>query len=155
MADKGQPSLAAVAIATGMLGLLAGYFLGQGSSIGLFDKSGHPNEVKKSWPNSYDVKVHADSSDEEGDDEHDGDDDEDEDGDGKELQAFEESNEEVKLVLAVRVDLGMGKGSPMALPFVHTSTYANRYQARSRHSVGTRHWLVTNISSAMPLQRRC
>ena len=109
MADKPPPSMAAVAIASGILGLVAGYFLGQGSSIGLFDNSGHPKDVKKSWPNSYDVKVHADSSDEEADDEREDEDDED-DGDGQGLNSFEGSTEEVKLVLAVRTDLGMTKG---------------------------------------------
>lgn len=106
MADKTQPSAAAVAIASGIFGLVIGYFIGSGSSIGLFDSSGNPNEAKKSWPNSYDVKVHADSSDEEADDEGD----EDEEGAGKELNSFADSTEEVKLVLAVRTDLGMTKG---------------------------------------------
>lgn len=105
MTDKPPPSLIAVAIASGLLGLLAGYFLGQGSSIGIFDSSGNPKEVKKSWPNSYDVKVHADSSDEADDEEDEADED-----DGKELKNFDDRNEEVKLVLAVRTDLGMTKG---------------------------------------------
>jgi len=104
MAEKAPPSLAAVAVSSLFLGLLAGYFLGQGSSIGIFGSSS-PGAAKKSWPNSYDVKVHADSSDEQADDE-----DEDEDGDGKELRDFRDSTEEVKLVLVVRTDLGMGKG---------------------------------------------
>lgn len=103
MAEKAPPSLAAVAVSSLFLGLLAGYFLGQGSSIGIFGSS-NPNEAKKSWPNSYDVKVHADSSDEQADDE------EEEDGDGKELRDFRDSTEAVKLVLVVRTDLGMGKG---------------------------------------------
>lgn len=106
MADKPPPSLAAVAIASGILGVVVGYFLGQGSSIGLFDSSGNPKEVKKSWPNSYDVKVHADSSDEADDEE----DEPEEEGDDKELKSFDDRNEEVKLVLAVRTDLGMTKG---------------------------------------------
>ncbi|KIV83912.1 peptidyl-tRNA hydrolase [Exophiala sideris] len=107
MADKSPPSLAAVAVSSLILGLLAGYFLGQGSSIGLFGQ-GNP-DGKKSWPNSYDVKVHADSSDEQADDEDEEEEDEDE-GDGNELKDFRDSTEEVKLVLAVRTDLGMGKG---------------------------------------------
>lgn len=89
-----------------LLGLLAGYFLGQGSSIGIFGNS-NPNGAKKSWPNSYDVKVHAESSDEQADDEEE---DDEEDGDGKELSDFRDSKEEVKMVLVVRTDLGMGKG---------------------------------------------
>lgn len=109
MAEKAPPSLAAVAVSSLILGLLAGYFIGQGSSIGVFGGSSGPTGLKKSWPNSYDVKVHADSSDEQADDE-DEDEDEDEEGDGNELKDFRDSKEEVKLVLAVRTDLGMGKG---------------------------------------------
>ncbi|EXJ77018.1 PTH2 family peptidyl-tRNA hydrolase [Capronia epimyces CBS 606.96] len=112
MADKPPPSLAAVAVSSLILGVLAGYFIGQGSSIGVFGGSGAGGELKKSWPNSYDVRVHADSSDDQADDEEEGED-EDEgegDGDGKELNDFRDSSEEVKLVLAVRTDLGMGKG---------------------------------------------
>lgn len=109
MAEKAPPSLAAVAVSSLILGLLAGYFIGQGSSIGVFGSSGNTNEAKKSWPNSYDVKVHADSSDEQADDEEE--EDEEEEGDGKELHDFRDTKEEIKLVLAVRTDLGMGKGT--------------------------------------------
>jgi len=105
MSDKAPPSIAAVAVSSLILGLLAGYFIGQGSSIGLFGSPGSSSESKKSWPNSYDVKVHADSSDEQADDE-----DDEEEGDGNELSDFKGSTEDVKLVLAVRTDLGMGKG---------------------------------------------
>lgn len=109
--DKSAPSIAAVTVASGILGLVTGYFLGQGSSIGLFGSSTTSNTPHKSWPNSYDVKVHAESSDEEADDEQEEEDKDDEEGDGKELNNFQDSTEEVKLVLAVRTDLGMGKGS--------------------------------------------
>ncbi len=119
MADQATPSLTAVAVAVGLIGLTAGYFIGQGSSIGLFDSSGNPDQAKKSWPNSYDVTVHADSSDEEAGEESEGDE-EDNDGDGNELKSFENTTDEVKLVLVVRTDLGMTKGridfsSPMWL----------------------------------------
>src|SRR5271170_1662259 len=110
MADKAPPSLTAVAIAVGLIGLTAGYFLGQGSSVGLFDRSRKPKQERKSWPNSYDVTIHPDSSDEElqargaeGDDDEDNDDE-------QELNSFDDNKEEVKLVLAVRTDLGMTKG---------------------------------------------
>lgn len=105
-----QPSTLSVAIASGLFGLIIGYFLGQGSSIGVFDRSraqSHKKRAPKSWPNSYDVKVHADSSDEtEGDE----DDEEDDTVIVKTLNGFEDSNEEVKLMLVVRTDLGMTKG---------------------------------------------
>jgi len=129
MADKPPPSLMAVAIASGILGLVAGYFLGSGSSIGLFDTTtGNPRDagskkskVKKSWPNNYDVDVQAgsDTSDEEfikairtggNDSDADQDVDSDEDDDAEDLKSFEDTREEVKLVLAVRTDLGMTKG---------------------------------------------
>lgn len=132
MADKPPPSLAAIAIASGILGLVAGYFLGSGSSIGLFDTTtGNPREagakkpkVKRSWPNNYDVDVQAgsDTSDEEfiksirtGGNESDSDEDADsEDDNGKDLKSFEDTREDVKLVLAVRTDLGMTKGKVAA-----------------------------------------
>lgn len=109
MAEKAPPSVTAIAVSSLILGLLAGYFIGQGSSIGVFGGSGNAQQVRKSWPNSYDVKVHADSSDDQADDEDEADEDED-DENGQELKDFKDSKEEVKLVLAVRTDLGMGKG---------------------------------------------
>lgn len=119
MSEKAPPSLAAVAVSSILLGLLAGYFLGQGSSIGVFGGAGSGSGAKKSWPNSYDVKVHADSSDE-ADDEGEGEEEEEEgeEGDGTELSSFQDSNEEVKLVLAVRTDLGMGKGTYTCHPLL-------------------------------------
>lgn len=120
MSEKQPPSVAAVAFASGLLGILVGYFLGQGSSIGLWNA---PNRSKvknkrappkKSWPNSYDVDVHVgDSSDEEfiasiADNEADGNS-EDDDSD-QETESFTNINEEVKMVLVVRTDLGMTKG---------------------------------------------
>ena len=66
---------------------------------------------KKSWPNSYDVKVHRGSSDEEeeggGESEEEESDDEEDIG---ELKDFSDTKEEVKLVLVIRTDLGMTKG---------------------------------------------
>lgn len=100
-------------IALGMVCLTVGYLLGEVSNSGLFDSStatrNESNQTKKSWPNSYDVTVHADSSDEEANGESDRDD-EDMDGNGKELKGFEDTTDEVKLVLVVRTDLNMGKG---------------------------------------------
>lgn len=105
--DRIPPSTTAYVVATAILAGVTGYFLGQGSSLGLFS-----TKEKEGWPNSYNVKVHRDSSDEEGDDEEDDEEEEDseEEGDGGELSNFENNNEEVKLVLVVRTDLGMTKG---------------------------------------------
>jgi len=124
MADSGPPSTAAVAVAVGLIALTAGYLLGQGSALGLFSKSksSQPPGKAKSWPNSYDVTIHPDSSDEElmaqqrvtaG--EHAEESESDEEGDGKELKTFPNDGEEVKLVVAVRTDLGMGKGKSFAV----------------------------------------
>jgi PTH2 family peptidyl-tRNA hydrolase len=94
---------------------VAGFFIGQGSWLGLFSRPVFfsSSKPRKSWPNSYDVKVHADSSDNgsggEGEDAEADDSGEDDDGDG-ELATFEGNTDEVKLVLVVRTDLGMGKG---------------------------------------------
>ena len=118
LADKPPPSTTALVLATAILAGVIGYFLGAGSSIGLF---GGKSGVNKSWPNSYDVTIHPDSSDEElmarlgrGGREADAESGDDEDaGEAGELSAFEGNDEECKLMLVVRTDLGMGKGSAM------------------------------------------
>ncbi|XHG01143.1 hypothetical protein AWENTII_004543 [Aspergillus wentii] len=106
--DRIPPTTTAYVIATAIIAGVTGYFIGQGSSLGLFKE-------KEGWPNSYDVKVHKDSSDEEEEDseeeEYDSEDDSEEEGDGGELSNFKDNNEEVKLVLVVRTDLGMTKGT--------------------------------------------
>lgn len=120
MSDKQPPSVAAVAFASGLLGILVGYFIGQGSSIGVWNSptgskvKSKRAPPKKSWPNSYDVDVHiGDSSDEEfiasiADNEADANSEE-EDSD-QDIKSFTNINEEVKMVLVVRTDLGMTKG---------------------------------------------
>jgi peptidyl-tRNA hydrolase, PTH2 family len=114
-ADPQAQKNLAFTITLGLVCLTIGYLIGEVSSGGLVDSSaGIPDEApraKKSWPNSYDVTVHADSSDEEAGAESDEDDDGTE-GDGKELKSFEDTADEVKLVLVVRTDLNMGKGKP-------------------------------------------
>ncbi len=111
--DRPQPSTAAIVIATAIIAALGGYFVAQGASLGIF--SSNSKSGKKSWPNSYDVTVHPDSSDEElmkslkGEEEDDEDDEAELVEPGK-LASFEGNTEECKLVLVVRTDLGMGKG---------------------------------------------
>ena len=125
--DATSPSTLSIAIATAILGAVMGYMLGAGSSLN-FTNSSASSAPKKSWPNSYDVDIHPDSSDEElmaslGRDKKsvgaggaaDADDSEDEEG-GEGLKAFEDVPGECKLVLVVRTDLGMGKGSS-SVPF--------------------------------------
>ena len=108
------PSVTAIAIATAILCSVGGYYIGQASSLGLFGGSSGGAKSRKSWPNSYDVTIHPDSSDEElmknlkRQETEEDDDSEDEQG---ELRNFEGNKEECKLVLVVRMDLGMGKGA--------------------------------------------
>ena len=130
------PSTTAIATAIALLAGTIGYFAGQASSLGLFGGEISPStSTKKSktkkknqgWPNNYDVTVHPDSSDEElmkhlnggqaSRDKREVADSEDEDSEGPEsdlaqtdLKTFPDSKEELKLVLCVRTDLGMGKG---------------------------------------------
>lgn len=120
--NNSPPSPITIAIAIGLLGLLAGYFVGQGRSIGLFGGSGTTSaskkkgKGKKSWPNSYDVKIHEDSSSEDvagvgtGETESEEEEDLEDSENNQEVKTFEGSREEVKLVLCLRTDLGMTKG---------------------------------------------
>lgn len=110
--DRLPPTTSAYVIATAILFGVTGYFIGQGSSLGLFG-----SKERNSWPNSYNVRVHRDSSDEEYEDD-DEESDSEEEGDGGELASLKDNGDEVKLVLVVRTDLGMTKGiSPRLLIF--------------------------------------
>jgi PTH2 family peptidyl-tRNA hydrolase len=100
--DRLPPTTTAYVIATAIIAGVTGYFIGQGSSLNLFKE-------KEGWPNSYNVKVHSHSSDEEEEEPEEESDSEDE-GNGEELATFKDNTEEVKLVLVVRMDLGMTKG---------------------------------------------
>ena len=115
----------AIAFASGLFGLVVGFFLGSGSSIGLFSSESNTTtnkkkkNVKKSWPNNYNVDVQAgsDTSDEEfikaiktGDNDSDANADSDSESEEAAIKSFDDTTEEVKLVLAVRTDLGMTKG---------------------------------------------
>lgn len=115
--DRSSPTTTAYIIATAIIAGVTGFFIGQGASLGLFSSTtttSHKTKrktkkaEKESWPNSYDVKVYRDSSDEE--EETDEEEEEESDVDG-ELASFDDNTEEVKLVLVVRTDLGMTKGS--------------------------------------------
>ncbi|EEQ33654.1 putative peptidyl-tRNA hydrolase [Microsporum canis] len=86
-------STAALVIATSILTGVIGYYIGQGASIGIFSSTPSHAQKNKSI-----------------EDESDGEEDEDEDEAEGELATFEGNTDEVKLVLVVRTDLGMGKG---------------------------------------------
>lgn len=146
--EQSLPSTTAIAVATAILAGLSGYFIGQASSIGLFSSTTSSHQKakaaapRKSWPNSYDVQVHPDSSDEElmthlrGSKRNDrrtpkeiadSEEDEEESEHGKEdaedvnedLKSFEDNREECKLVLCVRTDLGMSKGKLTLANYMH------------------------------------
>ena len=110
-----QPSTIAVVTATAIIAATAGYMVGTASSLGFFGSprtSKKRKQPKESWPNSYDVKLHPDSSDEELMEslrENDGSSESVD--DIGELKAFDENNEDCKLNLVVRTDLGMTKGT--------------------------------------------
>ena len=89
------PSAAAYAVASAILGVLVGFYIGQASSLGLFNSSSIPALSKP-------VALPAGS----GSDYEDSDD---EDAKQEGLGAFV-LKEEYKLVLVVRTDLGMTKG---------------------------------------------
>ncbi|KAJ5669452.1 peptidyl-tRNA hydrolase 2 [Penicillium macrosclerotiorum] len=131
--DRMPPTTTAYVIATAIIAGVTGYFIGQGASLGLFKE-------KQGWPNGYDVKVHRDSSDEEDDeDSEDYESDEDE-GNGEELSNFKDNDEEVKLVLVVRTDLGMTKGK-IAAQCSHATLACYKYLiAHSSDSPILRRW---------------
>lgn len=103
MQDTAQPSTANIAVACAILAGVTGYMLGQAKSLGLF--GGSP----VSLPTDRKGKAAA-----EPDESSDNDDDQDEDTTPAE---FKGNNEECKMVLVVRTDLGMtkGKSSPQSL----------------------------------------
>ncbi len=96
--ERSPPSTTAIAIATAIIAVLAGYLLGQASSLGLFGSA-----RKSSAPRSSHEKETETSSDEEEDDEKL--------EESAEIKEFPGNNEECKLVLVVRTDLGMTKGN--------------------------------------------
>ena len=103
--DRGPPSATAVAISTAIVAGLAGYFLGQASSIGLFGKSN--TRAPRAPLSGREGEAKPDASETESDDDDAAEEDEDDDvQDLGELKTFPGNNEECKLVLVVRSDLG-------------------------------------------------
>jgi len=106
-AEGPAPSVWAIAFATALLSGLAGYFVGQASSIGIFAKS--PTQAQAP------VDKPSNGSDEDEGEDSTGDNSDDDDLNEQELKSFADRNEECKLVLVVRTDLGMTKGTNEAL----------------------------------------
>lgn len=100
--DRGPPSTASTAIAAAIISGLAGYYLGQARSIGLFGTPITRAPASRVGQQASDSDV-SEAESETGDD-----------GDSVqdlgELKTFAGNREECKLVLVVRTDLGMGKG---------------------------------------------
>ncbi|MCJ1462449.1 hypothetical protein MMC07_001050 [Pseudocyphellaria aurata] len=181
MPERPPPSTAAIALATAILGGLVGYFFAQASSLGIFSSSSSSSSPKasksssapkKSWPNSYDVTLHPDTSDEElmkglrgdsgGGDESS---DEETEDDGTGLKAFEGDREECKLVLVVRTDLGMQKGIafhhflPSFAPTILllsglTNFSAGKIAAQCSHATLSNYRLLLSQPHLSPLLRR-
>lgn len=119
--DRIPPTTAAYVLATAILAGVTGYFIGQGASLGLFSSTRSPSSSGRQSGGK-----HSGDEDWENESEDDDDDDEDEEEEEEaagELATFEGNRDEVKLVLVVRTDLGMGKGRFFPKP----SSDGNRY----------------------------
>jgi hypothetical protein len=99
MQDNTQPSTANIAAACAILAGVTGYMLGQAKSLGLFGGSPIGTPLKRK------EKVAEES----GEEEESSDVDEEEEDDSVPAD-FKDVNEECKMVLVVRTDLGMTKG---------------------------------------------
>lgn len=100
--DRGPPSAAAIAIGTAIISGLAGYYVGQARSLGLFGGSPTAHHTTRGVRQQLDDDEESDASDAES-----------QSGDVQEvgeLKSFAGNSEECKLVLVTRTDLGMGKG---------------------------------------------
>lgn len=125
--DRPPPSTLAVAFATAILAGLTGFFIGQASSIGLFSKPSAPNE-----------KASVESDLEPSESESEGAEEDDEEGAQQELASFDNIDEECKLVLVVRTDLGMTKGTSSQHPSAHTEPITDSTtQAKSPPNAAT------------------
>jgi PTH2 family peptidyl-tRNA hydrolase len=93
--DRPPPTILAIVVATAILAGVTGYFIGQGASI--FPSPGPRRRSEKSRAEESESDEDELESDEE-------------DEDGGLLASFDGNTDEVKLVLVVRTDLGMGKG---------------------------------------------
>jgi hypothetical protein len=100
--DRPPPTTAAIAMACALIAGVTGYFIGQASTIGFFGgiQRAKPS-VSKDEIEDSDSSSNGDAGEEM--------------EDGQELKSFTGNNEECKLVLVVRTDLGMTKGTSIPL----------------------------------------
>jgi PTH2 family peptidyl-tRNA hydrolase len=115
------PSGASYLLSGAILGVLAGYFLGQASFLGLFSHSA-PVANTRTKSTGKDKRIPSSEVDSESELE---DEDEDSENGGAELKVEEyDLNEDQKMVLVVRTDLGMTKGkrsSPICASTIDTT----------------------------------
>jgi hypothetical protein len=105
--ERAPPTTASYVIASAILAGVVGFFIGQGASLGLFSST-----TAKSFSERRKASLKGDKTQGKGDSSSEEDwENESDEEDGEELATFAGNNDEVKLVLVVRTDLGMGKGS--------------------------------------------
>ncbi|KAF2800510.1 peptidyl-tRNA hydrolase [Melanomma pulvis-pyrius CBS 109.77] len=100
MPEPPPPSTASIAIASALIAGVSGYFIGQAKSLGLF--GGSP----LSTPTTGGKKEKEHDEDEDSDEDYE----DSSDDEASALSEFPGHNEECKMVLVVRTDLGMTKG---------------------------------------------
>jgi PTH2 family peptidyl-tRNA hydrolase len=122
MQEPPQPSTANIAAACAILAGVTGYMLGQAKSLGLFGGSAVSSSIpaRKEKKKNNKKKDPAESNDQDTDmdemddlDDTDDDDDDEEEEDDSVPAEYNDHNEECKMVLVVRTDLGMTKGMHM------------------------------------------
>jgi PTH2 family peptidyl-tRNA hydrolase len=108
-ANRDPPTTIAYCIATAILAALGGYFLGQASSLGLIGSDRSQQDIA-SAPSTQPSETASKGKDKQ-ESESENEEDPDSEDEQQDLQGFEgNANEECKLVLVVRTDLGMTKG---------------------------------------------
>lgn len=125
MQDDTQPSTTNIALACAILGGVTGYFLGTAKSLGLF--GGSPIFEPAQGTTEKAQESEDESSDEEEDD------------DDTAPAEFPGHTEECKMVLVVRTDLGMTKGTHWGAVFAIAHCLLTFFQARLARNAGTRH----------------
>ena len=129
MPPQTPPSTLALIIGASIAAGVAGFFLGQASSLGIFGgssstsrSSGHKQSTKKKKNSRNPRSAGAGGS---SSDVSDGSDASDESEDQGDLKEFEKEGKECKMTLVVRTDLGMTKGTSYPFPSLVFNTRTN------------------------------
>lgn len=149
-ANRDPPTLLAYCVATAILAGVGGYFLGQATSLGLFgdhatrEKAHTPRTTEDQTSSGLKKPLAQPEEDDESDlSENDEDPDTDEQQD---LAGFEDSgSEECKLVLVVRTDLGMTKGTYTLFNLLYIQANTPT-QVKLQHNAHTPHSPATKPS---------